>query len=40
MALCVLSDVGRSEALNGARGELENSLKKLLDEVKKGLVFA
>ncbi|SEE07788.1 AMP-binding protein [Pseudomonas anguilliseptica] len=37
MALCVLSDVGRSEALNGARGELESSLKKLLEEVNQNL---
>nr|WP_298137877.1 AMP-binding protein [uncultured Pseudomonas sp.] len=37
IALCVLSDVGRSEALNGARAELQNSLKKLLDEVNKDL---
>ena len=37
MALCVLSEVGRNEALNGARQELQNSLKKLLDEVNQGL---
>jgi long-subunit acyl-CoA synthetase (AMP-forming) len=37
MALCVLSDAGRSEALNDARGELENSLKKLLEEVNQRL---
>lgn len=37
MALCVLSDVGRSEALSGDRGELENSLKKLLEEVNQRL---
>ncbi|MFI8382691.1 AMP-binding protein [Pseudomonas sp. NPDC079086] len=37
MALCVLSDVGRSEALNGERSELENSLKKLLEEVNQRL---
>ncbi|MHA6493332.1 AMP-binding protein [Pseudomonas borbori] len=37
MALCVLSDVGRSEAADGARGELEGSLKKLLDEVNEQL---
>jgi long-subunit acyl-CoA synthetase (AMP-forming) len=37
MALCVLSDVGRSEALNSARGDLENSLKKLLEEVNQRL---
>lgn len=36
MALCVLSDVGRSEASSG-RGELENSLKKLLEEVNQSL---
>ncbi|TWC29115.1 long-subunit acyl-CoA synthetase (AMP-forming) [Pseudomonas sp. SJZ079] len=33
MALCVLSEVGRQEAANGARGELEKSLKVLLAEV-------
>jgi len=33
MALCVLSDVGRSQA----REELEGSLKKLLDEVNQRL---
>ncbi|ARU88744.1 AMP-binding protein [Pseudomonas sp. M30-35] len=33
MALCVLSDIGRQEAANSDRGELENSLKKLLEEV-------
>jgi long-chain acyl-CoA synthetase len=37
MALCVLSDVGRSEALDGARDELESSLKKLLEEVNQRL---
>ncbi|MGE8498268.1 MAG: AMP-binding protein [Pseudomonas sp.] len=33
MALCVLSDVGRQEAANGTRGELESSLRTLLEEV-------
>ena len=33
MALCVLSEVGRAEAANGARGDLENSLRSLLEEV-------
>jgi long-subunit acyl-CoA synthetase (AMP-forming) len=33
MALCVLSEVGRQEAANGTRGELEQSLKALLAEV-------
>lgn len=33
LALCVLSDVGRHEAANGARVELEQSLKSLLEEV-------
>lgn len=33
MALCVLSDVGRQEAANGTRGELESSLKSLLERV-------
>ena len=37
MALCVLSEVGRREAANGARGELESSLQSLLDEVNQGL---
>lgn len=37
MALCVLSEVGRSEALNGARQELKNSLEKLLEEVNQDL---
>lgn len=37
MALCVLSDVGRSEAANSSRGELENSLKNLLEQVNKSL---
>jgi long-chain acyl-CoA synthetase len=37
MALCVLSEVGRREAANSARGELESSLKSLLDEVNQGL---
>ncbi|MCY1528272.1 Long-chain-fatty-acid--CoA ligase FadD15 [compost metagenome] len=33
MALCVLSEVGRKEAANGARSELEVSLRSLLEEV-------
>ncbi|MNO71267.1 Long-chain-fatty-acid--CoA ligase FadD15 [compost metagenome] len=33
IGLCVLSEVGRREAANGARGELEDSLRVLLDEV-------
>lgn len=33
IALCVLSDVGRQEAANDSRDELENSLKALLAEV-------
>lgn len=33
MALCVLSDIGRQEAANSGRGELESSLIKLLEEV-------
>ncbi|WP_342245771.1 AMP-binding protein [Pseudomonas sp. OTU5201] len=33
MALCVLSDVGRLEAANSARAELEVSLRNLLEEV-------
>ncbi|MDH4581821.1 AMP-binding protein [Pseudomonas sp. BN415] len=33
MALCVLSDVGRQEAANSARAELEVSLRNLLEEV-------
>lgn len=37
MALCVLSDVGRQEAANGTRGELESSLRTLLDEVNGNL---
>ncbi len=37
MALCVLSEVGRSETLNGARQELKNSLEKLLEEVNQDL---
>ncbi|WP_397380074.1 AMP-binding protein [Pseudomonas sp.] len=37
MALCVLSDVGRSEAANSSRGELESSLKKLLEQVNQSL---
>ena len=37
MALCVLSEVGRREAANGTRGELENSLKTLLEEVNQAL---
>jgi long-chain acyl-CoA synthetase len=37
MALCVLSDVGRSEAANSSRGELESSLKNLLEQVNQSL---
>ncbi len=37
MALCVLSEAGRREAANGTRGELENSLKTLLEEVNQAL---
>ncbi|WXL27510.1 AMP-binding protein [Ectopseudomonas mendocina] len=37
IALCVLSDEGRHEASNGARSDLEGSLKKLLEEVNKAL---
>lgn len=37
MALCVLSEVGRAEAANGTRNELENSLRNLLEEVNDGL---
>ncbi|MDA7085677.1 AMP-binding protein [Pseudomonas sp. SA3-5] len=33
MALCVLSDVGRLEVANGTRGDLERSLKALLEQV-------
>lgn len=33
IALCVLSDVGRQEAANDGRGELENSLRSLVEEV-------
>lgn len=33
MALCVLSERGRQEAANGSRAELEDSLKRLLEEV-------
>ncbi|WP_417704001.1 AMP-binding protein [Pseudomonas sp.] len=33
IALCVLSDVGRQEAANDSRDELENSLKALLADV-------
>ncbi|GLZ89513.1 AMP-binding protein [Metapseudomonas resinovorans] len=33
MALCVLSEVGRQEAANSARSELELSLRSLLEEV-------
>ncbi|MFI8483161.1 AMP-binding protein [Pseudomonas sp. NPDC078700] len=33
LALCVLSEIGRQEAANSGRGELESSLIKLLEEV-------
>jgi len=37
LGLCVLSEVGRREAANGTRIELEGSLKALLEEVNGGL---
>lgn len=37
MALCVLSDVGRQEAANGTRSDLERSLMALLEQVNLGL---
>lgn len=37
MALCVLSEAGRQEAANGTRGELESSLKALLEDVNRRL---
>ncbi|MCJ1888459.1 AMP-binding protein [Pseudomonas sp. LA21] len=37
LGLCVLSEIGRQEAANGARGELEQSLKTLLEEVNNAL---
>ena len=37
LALCVLSEAGRQEAANGARGVLENSLRTLLEEVNERL---
>ncbi|MGC8115941.1 AMP-binding protein [Metapseudomonas otitidis] len=37
MALCVLSEVGRQEAGNGIREQLEGSLRALLDEVNQAL---
>jgi long-subunit acyl-CoA synthetase (AMP-forming) len=37
MALCVLSDVGRLEVANGSRGDLERSLKALLEQVNLSL---
>ncbi|MCO7556076.1 AMP-binding protein [Metapseudomonas otitidis] len=37
MALCVLSEVGRQEAGNGTREQLEGSLRALLDEVNQAL---
>ena len=37
MALCVLSDVGRNEAVNGGRGELQSSLEALLVQVNQNL---
>ncbi|MDO9624529.1 MAG: AMP-binding protein [Pseudomonas sp.] len=33
IALCVLSDVGRLEVARGSRGDLESSLKRLLEQV-------
>jgi long-subunit acyl-CoA synthetase (AMP-forming) len=37
MALCVLSEVGRQEIANGSRGDLESSLKSLLEQVNLAL---
>ncbi|MFZ3202977.1 MAG: AMP-binding protein [Pseudomonas sp.] len=37
MALCVLSEVGRQEIANGSRGDLEDSLKSLLEQVNLAL---
>ncbi|MDM8349886.1 AMP-binding protein [Pseudomonas sp. sp1636] len=37
LALCVLSEVGRREASNGIRGDLESSLKSLLEQVNQAL---
>ncbi|MNF34103.1 Long-chain-fatty-acid--CoA ligase FadD15 [compost metagenome] len=37
MALCVLSDVGRQEVANGSRGDLEISLRSLLEQVNLAL---
>ncbi|MBS7660713.1 AMP-binding protein [Pseudomonas lalucatii] len=37
LALCVLSETGRQEAGNGARGTLEGSLRALLEEVNAAL---
>ena len=37
MALCVLSEVGRQEIANGSRGDLEDSLKNLLEQVNLAL---
>jgi long-chain acyl-CoA synthetase len=37
LALCVLSEAGRQEAVNGARSALESSLQSLLEEVNGSL---
>lgn len=37
LGLCVLSDIGRQEALNGSRSQLEQSLRTLLEEVNEAL---
>lgn len=37
LGLCVLSEIGRQEAANGSRGELEKSLAVLLEEVNNEL---
>lgn len=37
LALCVLSDIGRQDAANDNRAELESSLKKLLEQVNERL---
>ncbi|KAF1069662.1 MAG: Long-chain-fatty-acid--CoA ligase FadD15 [Pseudomonas citronellolis] len=37
LGLCVLSEVGRREAANGARADLEGSLRQLLEQVNAGL---
>ncbi|MEZ1842374.1 AMP-binding protein, partial [Pseudomonas putida] len=37
LGLCVLSEVGRREALNGTRGALESSLRAHLEQVNGAL---